>query len=130
EKASLRLELDGERLADPSERSFGLGEIAALPPDLGEEEPCAIAHARIAVLGEHALENISGLPMLTVGQVQPAEQQLRFGRMRGHLVSLDRGEQPHERVEVILLIEMEQHFAVREIAHRAAGMPLVGTLAA
>src|SRR5690606_26146698 len=94
---ALGLERLGQMLADARERGFGLGEIASLPPDLREKEPRAIVNLGILVVGEQPLENLAGDSMLSIRQMERAEQQLGLDRVRRNLVPLERGREAHER---------------------------------
>src|SRR5690606_29742708 len=85
--------------------------------------PGAIVDLGILVLGEQPLEDLPRQAMLTVRQIERAEQELGLDRMRRDLGPLERGREAHERAEMVLLIEMKQHLAVREIAHAGRLVP-------
>ena len=91
--------------------------IAALLPDLREEEPRAVVQRRLDGLLQHALEDFAGEPMLAVRQIQAAEHELGFGAVMLELAALLCREQARQRREVVFLEELEQHLAVREILH-------------
>ena len=90
-------------------------QIAALVPDLAEIEPRLVAHRLGGLAGEQRLENLAGLDVLAEREIQPAEQQLRLAfRMRQPLELLRR-QQPGDRIEVVVLIEIEEDVAVVQI---------------
>ena len=65
------LDLLGQLAGDARERRFRLGQVAALIPDLREEEPRAIVQRGLHGLREHALEDLAGEPMLAVDKYKP-----------------------------------------------------------
>ena len=115
EHLPLGLELLGQLAGDARERRLGLGQIAALLPDLREEEPRAIVQRRLDRLLQHALEDLAGEPMLAVRQVQAAEHELGFGAVMLELAALLRREQARQRREIVFLEKLEQDLAVGEI---------------
>ncbi len=66
EHLPLGLELLGKLAYDARERRFGLVQVAALLPDLREEEPRAVVQRRLNRLLQHALEDFAREPMLAV----------------------------------------------------------------
>ena len=117
EHLPLGLELLGQLADDARERRFGFGQIAALLPDLREEEPRAVVQRRLDGLLQHALEDFAGEAMLAVRQIQAAEHELGFGAVMLELAALLRGEQARQRREVVFLEKLEQDLAVSEVLH-------------
>ena len=86
-------------------------QIAALVPDLAEIEPRLVAHRFGGLAGEQRLEYLAGLDVLAERQVQPAEQQLRLAFGVRQALELLRSQQARDRIEIIVLIEIEQDVA-------------------
>ena len=55
--------------------------------------------------------------MLSERQVEPAAQQFRVAHMRGEPALVAVGRQSHQRVEVVVLVEIEKHVAVVQVLH-------------
>ncbi len=70
------------------QRGFGFAQIAALLPDLREEEPRAIVQRGLHGLLQHALEDLAGEAVLAVRQIQAAEHELGFGAVMLELAAL------------------------------------------
>ena len=81
-------------------------------PDLGEEEPGAIADRRGHIVRKQAIEYVRRFEMMPVREVHPAQQQVGLVGMLAEAGLLLRGQQPYDRREVIFLVEIEQDFAV------------------
>ena len=98
-----------------AQRALGFLQIAALVPHLAEIEPRLVAHRFGGLAREQRLEYLAGLDVLAERQVQPAEQQLRLALGVRQPVELLRREQPRDRIEIIVLVEIEEHVAVLQI---------------
>ena len=103
-----------------SQRALGLLEVAALVPHLAQIEPRLVAHGLGDLAREQRLENLARLDVLAERQIQPAEQQLRLALGVREPLELLRRQKPGDRVEVVVLIEVEQHVAVVQILARRA----------
>jgi hypothetical protein len=112
-----RLELLGELCADARQCRLGLGEVAALVPNGGQEEPRSILHLRLHRLLQDTLKDLAGQAVLTVGQIQAAEHELGFGTVVRELATLLRGQQTSQRGEIVVLKVFEQNLAIGEILH-------------
>jgi hypothetical protein len=111
--ADARLDLVG----DLAQRALGLLEVAALVPDLAEVEPRLVAHRLGGLAGEQRLENLACLDMLAEREIEPAEQQLGLAFRVRQPLELLRRQQPSDRIEVVVLIEIEKDVAVMQVLH-------------
>ena len=66
--------------------------------------------------------------MLAERQVEAAAQQLGVARVRDEPALVAVGREAHQRVEVILLVEVEQHVAVVQVLHLHGRQPRKGLL--
>ena len=104
------------------QRPDGARGVAALPGNLRQVVPGPVAHCRARrVCGQQALENVIGGVTQAVGQVKPAQQQLRRVGMVRQALLLPRNLQAHNAVEIIFLVEMKQDLAIREVLHGRRG---------
>ncbi len=109
--ADARLDLVG----DLAQRALGLGEVAALVPDLAEIEPRLVAHRFGDLAGKQRLENLARLDVLAEREIQSAEQQLRLALGVRQPLELLRRQQARDGVEVVVLIEVEEDVAVMQV---------------
>ena len=107
-----------------AQRPLGLFQIAALVPNLAQIKPGAVAHELGSVLLEQRLENSARLDVLAEGQVQASEQQLRFFLGVRNPPQLPRSQQAGDRVEVVVLKEIEQHIAVGQVLYLMRRQPV------
>ena len=116
QQAALGLQLAGQRLPDQPEISQRRFVVPALVTDARQIEAGPVAHGVRHRTREQAIEDALRLGVQAERQVQAARQQFGFGRVMAQAAEVAGRFQPHDRFEVVVLEEMEQHVAVVEIA--------------
>ncbi len=114
----LRFELGRQAPLHLVDRLLCAIEIAARVPDLREIEPRAIAHAFGRLRRQQLLEAGAGFVVQAQRKIETAEQQLRFVLVMREKTPLLIGVEARDRLEVVLLIEVEEDIAVVQVLHR------------
>ena len=118
QEAALRLLVDRKRSCRLAQRPVGLLVEPGRIQDLAEVVPGLVAHGLgCRRVRQQALEDFARLAMLAEREVEAAAQELRIARMRGEPALVAIGGEPHERVEMVVLVEIEQHVAVVQVLH-------------
>jgi hypothetical protein len=111
-----RLKVRGHAAVYPAQGTFGLVEVTARVPHLRQVEPGAVAYSRGHIVGEQSFEELPRFVVHAELQVEAAHQQLRLIRMVRQAVPVVVGEQARQRVELFVLVVVEECIAVVQIA--------------
>jgi hypothetical protein len=118
QEPAFRLHFLRQRAGGLAQRPVRLLELAGCIQELADVEPGAALHVRRRRrVREQLLEDFARLAVLAERQVQAAAQELRVARVGREPALVAVGREPHERGEVVLLVEMEQDVAVMQVLH-------------
>ena len=117
EQTALFFEIGRQVVFDLADRLLGLGQEAALIPNLGQVVPGAVAHRGRGAFFDQLGEDLAGFAVQPVRQQQAATQHLGFVGVARNTVEVLRHHQTRHRREVTPLIELEQAVAVVRVLH-------------
>jgi hypothetical protein len=121
---AFRLDIDRESARRLAKRPVGLFVKAGRIEHLAEVEPGLVANGlRRRCIGEKPLENFTRLAVLAERQVEAAAQELGIACMRNEPALVAVSREPDQRIEIVLLVEMEQYVAVVQVLDLHRGQP-------
>ncbi len=114
---ALGFELGRHPAVDFLQGISGLVQITARVPDLREIEPRPVAHTRRNIIRQQGLEALAGLVVHAERKIESAEQQLPLGFMMRNVIPMLVRREAGDRLEVVVLEEIEEHIAIVKIAN-------------